>query len=669
MDDDEYDEEEEEDEDEETEEEEEEEDASCTASNVPIAILEEWMSAKLATTQIIEDIHLAGKSTLTSSSSSPGSSSTAATNALPPTALAGATGGERTVQATGGVKGGVVPGCGSSTSSSGLIGSKTSSSPLDSTSSSFYSCSVPSSSCPSKDMNSIRTQSEQQQQNENKQNNKRNSFYPPTSLSPTPYSAPYLKDQETFGNKFGDADSSCTSNYGTAKSTDSGHGSSFEYNIRGQRASILSCSSADSSSSGASSAYSMISGSGVDGPKSPAPYEPPSASLIERRKRTLFENNAALKEEELNKRNSIGSSLSPSSPPFNTSFPTTPPNDANLNKSYMLPLIYANSTSAGKETTTNSSSSNLKPLATPKTWAPISNANVAASSERTISGSSIGVKTIKEKILQGSTTNSNTTSSSNTNGCVRDHVILSKNTPEFLHPNSRCVKATRSSKSPTCRSRPLKLNDLDFTDLISDDDLDVLNGPQIFPPTPSISGLPPPPPPPMDGSMPPPPPPPPGGTLPPPTCPPPPPPPSGPPPPPPPGNLYSNKKSYNQTISWLQSTSSLSSTSPSLSNYSDSSSYMSSQWSLDNNSLNGTLPRNSNNRNSPAPVSKNKKTVKLFWKEVKEERSILSRLKRKKTIWDELTPFHVDTEKLEHLFENRTKEIVNKVSISTCQIA
>ena len=207
-------------------------------------------------------------------------------------------------------------------------------------------------------------------------------------------------------------------------------------------------------------------------------------------------------------------------------------------------------------------------------------------------------------------------------------------------------------------SRLLKLNDLDFTDLISDDDLDVLNGPQIqFTNGSSIPGPPPPPPPRMDGSMPPPPPPPP-----PPLC---------PPPPPPAGNLYNNKSSYNRTISWLQSTSSLSSNSLSLSNYSDSSSYMSSQWSLDNNSLNGTLPRyntnnnnNNNNRCSPAPlISKNKKTVKLFWKEVKEERSILSRLKRKKTIWDELTPFRVDTEKLEHLFENRTKEIVNKVSV------
>lgn len=640
--------EEEEEEDEDDEEEDEEEGFGNAASNVPIAILEEWMSAKLATTQIIEDIHLAAKSTLTT----PPGCSSATTNQA----------GEITVQATGVVKGGVGGGGGSSSSSSlssELIGSKTS---PDSTSSSFYSCipsTIPSSSSVSKDMNSSRTQNEiqnEQQQNEHMQNNKRSSFYPPTSLSSTPYSAPYLKDQETFGKKYGDVDP-CTNKYGTTKSTDSGHGSNFEYNIRGQRASILSCSSADSSSSsGASSAYSMISGNG-DVSKSPAPYEPPS--LIERRKRTLFENNATLKEEELNKRNSI---CSPSSPPFNTSFPTAQTAvDANLNKSYMLPLIYANSTgtqsNVNETVITNTGTSNLKPLASPKTWTPISNANVITGSDRTISGSSIGVKTIKEKILQGSTTNTNGNSTIMTNSCVRDHVTLSKNTPEFLHPNSRGVsKTTRSSKSPTCQSRPLKLNDLDFTDLISDDDLDILNGTQPF--STSVPG-PPPPPPTMNGSRPPPPPPPPGG-LPPPTCPPPPPPPSCP-PPPPPGNLYNNKGSHNQTISWLQSTSSLSSTSPSLSNYSDSSSYMSSQWSLDNHSLNGTLSKN--NRSSPAPISKNKKTVKLFWKEVKEERSILSRLKRKKTIWDELTPFHVDTEKLEHLFENRTKETVNKVSI------
>ncbi|GIY05797.1 hypothetical protein CEXT_222591 [Caerostris extrusa] len=57
---------------------------------------------------------------------------------------------------------------------------------------------------------------------------------------------------------------------------------------------------------------------------------------------------------------------------------------------------------------------------------------------------------------------------------------------------------------------------------------------------------------------------------------------------------------------------------------------------------------------------KTKKTVKLFWREVKEDKSLLKRIGKKKTIWDELKPVPVDTQKLEHLFENRAKELVNK---------
>ena len=44
-------------------------------------------------------------------------------------------------------------------------------------------------------------------------------------------------------------------------------------------------------------------------------------------------------------------------------------------------------------------------------------------------------------------------------------------------------------------------------------------------------------------------------------------------------------------------------------------------------------------------------------------KGLLSRLKRKKTIWDEVENVQVDTAKLEHLFENRTKELSNKVSL------
>ena len=59
---------------------------------------------------------------------------------------------------------------------------------------------------------------------------------------------------------------------------------------------------------------------------------------------------------------------------------------------------------------------------------------------------------------------------------------------------------------------------------------------------------------------------------------------------------------------------------------------------------------------------KNKRTVKLFWKEVKEEKGLLARLNRKKTIWDEIKPVNIDCNRLEVLFENRSKEVPNKVS-------
>ena len=55
---------------------------------------------------------------------------------------------------------------------------------------------------------------------------------------------------------------------------------------------------------------------------------------------------------------------------------------------------------------------------------------------------------------------------------------------------------------------------------------------------------------------------------------------------------------------------------------------------------------------------KNKKTVKLFWREIREDQ--LSLIKGP-TLWDELKPVAVDTQKLEHLFESRSKELLTKV--------
>uniref|UniRef100_A0A8D9ALW7 FH1/FH2 domain-containing protein 3 n=1 Tax=Cacopsylla melanoneura TaxID=428564 RepID=A0A8D9ALW7_9HEMI len=57
--------------------------------------------------------------------------------------------------------------------------------------------------------------------------------------------------------------------------------------------------------------------------------------------------------------------------------------------------------------------------------------------------------------------------------------------------------------------------------------------------------------------------------------------------------------------------------------------------------------------------NKTKKTVKLFWKEVREDPIVISKLKSS-LIWDELSPVKVDTQKLEHLFESRAKDLISK---------
>ncbi|KAG7203488.1 hypothetical protein KM043_013548 [Ampulex compressa] len=154
--------------------------------------------------------------------------------------------------------------------------------------------------------------------------------------------------------------------------------------------------------------------------------------------------------------------------------------------------------------------------------------------------------------------------------------------------------------------RPLALCDLDFTDLNSDDEVDVLGPVNV------TNGVPPPPPPmvPPSGGVRAPPPPPPGGRLPPPL-------PQVPPP------LFGlNLKSTRPP----------------------------------------TANDNANTPKSPPPTAtkKSKKTVKLFWKEVRDDPIILSRLDKNKMIWDELSPVPVDTQKLEHLFESRAKDLITK---------
>lgn len=148
-------------------------------------------------------------------------------------------------------------------------------------------------------------------------------------------------------------------------------------------------------------------------------------------------------------------------------------------------------------------------------------------------------------------------------------------------------------------SRPLNLCDMDFTDLNSEDEKDVLA------PRGLGAGIPPPPPPSMiPGQI---------------VC---------PPPmnmPPPLTNLGPPLFSYNQG------------------------SYNSNSSSL-NNSINGDVSGSST-------IKKNKKTVKLFWKEVRED---MIPVAIGKTIWDELPKSNVDTQKLEHLFESRAKDLMTK---------
>lgn len=164
--------------------------------------------------------------------------------------------------------------------------------------------------------------------------------------------------------------------------------------------------------------------------------------------------------------------------------------------------------------------------------------------------------------------------------------------------------------------RPLALCDLDFTDLNSDDEIDVLGPVNV------TNGVPPPPPPMVPA--------PPPSIL---------PPNSGAKPPPPlphlPPPLFSplNLKS---TRSPMNNDPANSSRNPSL-----------------------TSPT------STLTIKKSKKTVKLFWKEVRDDPIILSRLDKNKMIWDELLPVPVDTQKLEHLFESRAKDLITKVRVPT----
>lgn len=162
-------------------------------------------------------------------------------------------------------------------------------------------------------------------------------------------------------------------------------------------------------------------------------------------------------------------------------------------------------------------------------------------------------------------------------------------------------------------SRPLRLCDLDFTDLQTEDDVDDL-APR------SLNGGPPPPPPPSMGMS--------GIVL--------------PPPmmmnfPPPPANhmapMHNNSLQNDQ-----------------------------------NGDVNGTIKKNKKtvsvwngwNWFRILIVRYFRLQVKLFWKEVREDMLPFS---ASKTIWDELPETTIDVQKLEHLFESRAKDLISKVRI------
>ncbi|XP_021189646.3 uncharacterized protein Fhos isoform X1 [Helicoverpa armigera] len=69
------------------------------------------------------------------------------------------------------------------------------------------------------------------------------------------------------------------------------------------------------------------------------------------------------------------------------------------------------------------------------------------------------------------------------------------------------------------------------------------------------------------------------------------------------------------------------------------------------------------NDSDSSTIKKNKKTVKLFWKEIQENPTpVAIRPKVGGFIWDDLPNVTVDTNMLEHLFESRTNDLIIKVS-------
>lgn len=79
---------------------------------------------------------------------------------------------------------------------------------------------------------------------------------------------------------------------------------------------------------------------------------------------------------------------------------------------------------------------------------------------------------------------------------------------------------------------------------------------------------------------------------------------------------------------------------------------------------NNQSPRNDSlNESDTSTIRKNKKTVKLFWREIQDNPVPATvRTKVGGFIWDDLPDINLDTAMLEHLFESRTNDLIIKVS-------
>ena len=56
----------------------------------------------------------------------------------------------------------------------------------------------------------------------------------------------------------------------------------------------------------------------------------------------------------------------------------------------------------------------------------------------------------------------------------------------------------------------------------------------------------------------------------------------------------------------------------------------------------------------------------LSFQEVQDDPIVLTKLKQKQLIWDEIHPVILDTQQLEYLFESRAKDLITRVSSFFC---